>query len=53
MRAAGAPEQEIEISPEMIEVGCRELAHYLFERSNQEEVVAAIFTAMFRLSNRL
>ena len=50
---AGAPAKEIGITPAMIEVGCRELAHYRFERSNDEEVVAAIFTAMFRLSDHL
>jgi hypothetical protein len=49
---AGAPAKEIGITHAMIEVGCRELAHYCFERSNDEEVVAAIFTAMFRLSDR-
>lgn len=51
---AGAPEpeQEIEITPEMIEVGCRELSRYRYDESNDEEIVAAIFVAMSGSSMR-
>jgi hypothetical protein len=44
--AAGAPEAEIEITPEMIEAGCRELSRYRYDKSNDEEIVRAIFVAM-------
>jgi hypothetical protein len=40
----GAP--EIEITPEMIKAGCRELSRYRYDESNDEEIVAAIFLAM-------
>jgi hypothetical protein len=43
---AGAPEQKIEITPEMIEAGCRELSRYRHDESNDEEIVTAIFVAM-------
>jgi hypothetical protein len=43
---AGAPEAAIEITPEMIEVGCMELSHYRYNESNEEEIVTAIFIAM-------
>jgi len=43
---AGAPEAEIEITPEMIKAGCRELSQYRYDESNDEEIVAAIFVAM-------
>jgi hypothetical protein len=44
---AGAPaDMEIEVTPEMIEAGCRELSRYRYDESNDEEIVAAIFVAM-------
>ena len=43
---AGAPEQRIELTPEMIEAGCRELSRYRYDKSNDEEIVRAIFVAM-------
>jgi hypothetical protein len=46
---AGAPADEIEITSEMIEAGCRELSHYRYDKSNNEETVIAIFVAMLGL----
>jgi len=40
--AAGAPENEIEITPEMIEEGCSILSHYRYDKSNDSEIVAEI-----------
>ena len=35
-----------ELTPEMIEAGCRELSRYRYDKSNDEEIVRAIFVAM-------
>ena len=44
--ATGAPANEIEITPEMIEAGCLALSHYRYEKSNEDEIVTTIFAAM-------
>jgi hypothetical protein len=40
--AAGAPANEIEVTPEMIEEGCSILSHYRYDKSNDSEIVAKI-----------
>jgi hypothetical protein len=45
-RAVGAPAKEIEITPEMIKAGRMKLSHYRYDKSNEEEIVAAIFSTM-------
>jgi hypothetical protein len=49
-RAAGAPDDEIEITPEMIEAGRSALSRYRYEESNEEKTLAAIFRAMMSSS---
>jgi hypothetical protein len=46
---AGAPAEEIGITPEMVAAGCRELSRYRYDKSNDEEIVMAIFVAMIGL----
>lgn len=42
-----APQRtEVEVTPEMVAAGLREIAHYRAEFSNEEDVVAAIFKRM-------
>jgi hypothetical protein len=40
--------RDIEITPQMIEAGVRELSRYRFENGNEEEVAAAVFRAMWQ-----
>jgi hypothetical protein len=47
---AGAPEQEIEITPEMIEAGVQVLRRFFYDEPNDDitrEVAKEIFVAMF------
>jgi hypothetical protein len=44
---AGAPAKEIEITPEMIEVGCEAISRFFsFELDDPERVVSSVFSAM-------
>jgi hypothetical protein len=43
---AGAPEAEIEITPEMIAAGRLALSHYRYDENNEDEIVATICIAM-------
>jgi hypothetical protein len=45
--------EEIEITPEMIEIGCYELAQYNPTEDSPEPVVLAIFEAMIEAHGRL
>jgi len=45
---AGAPEQEIEITPEMITNGVAALSEYVIWDAPKAEIVEAIFRAMRR-----
>lgn len=49
---AGAPAREIEITSEMIEAGLSALSHYRYDNSNEEEIVATIFSAMIEARYR-
>jgi hypothetical protein len=48
--AAGAPETEIKITPEMTEAGVMELCSYDSAFESREEAVAKIFKAMSLMS---
>ena len=49
-KSAGAPEQDVEITPEMIEAGLEKLFDYDPSFSNEKDIVAEIFRAMLSAS---
>jgi len=49
-RAAGAPANEVEITPEMIEAGLKPLFNYDPDFSNEKDIVVEVFRAMLSVS---